>query len=330
MRTAIRLCCLWLATAVDLRALSERRLELRQACALAPPSSPPPASRAIVWWELIGPAEEFTRFVRPDHVVDGWELYGIAKCGSSSLRWYCANTAPGARSAAPRGGCDLPQCAVEPPKRPPPTRQISFVRDPLDRFVSGALELMYQRSGPIADPSGIVDRAIGPFEARRAQPMFAADGALSAAWAGHVSRFAGAFLRGAVGFRSIARGGGERRSKTLSIDPHLRPQFEALEMLPALAHLGGVGTMFEELDSRFGTESARQKANGTITPGQQRARSRHQQYDVSAMLTPRTLRGLCEFYLADVCCFEAQFARRCEAVGVSCHANRTYARRGGL
>jgi hypothetical protein len=120
----------------------------------------------------------------------------------------------------------------------------------------------------------------------------------------------------------------------LKSDGHLKPQFEHLEDMSALKHLGLLSTIFTDLDTNFGTNAteviSKTKKGGAGTAEARLFKTTRQRSGTSWMsraLPKPALRELCLFYHADVCCLDRNFFERCASVGVECYANQTYERR---
>jgi len=190
-----------------------------------------------------------------------------------------------------------------------PTQQMTWVRDPIDRFISGALEIMDRAEMPQFkhryDPDGRIASYFGQWNESNAGVV--------------LGEFAHYFVRGGAG---------------LKFDGHLKPQFEHLEDMTALKHLGLLSAIFTDLDKNFGTNAA-EKSSKTKKGGASKVeaslfktmRQRSETSWISRALPVPALRELCLFYHADVCCLDRNFSERCASVGVECYANQTYERR---
>lgn len=252
---------------------SQRRLALRATCKLMPLSSP----------------RRHTTSFR-DQIAEDWELAPIAKCGSSSIRWYLENVLPTRNVTA--------AAAVR-------TQQMTWVRDPIVRFISGALEIMERAKRPKYkrhyDSGGRIVSIVGQWNESNAGVV--------------LGEFAHYFVRGGAG---------------LKFDGHLKPQFEHLEDMSALKHLGLLSEIFTDLDKNFGTNATEvisETKKGGATRLFKTMRQRSGTSWMSRALPVPALRELCLFYHADVCCLDRNFSERCASVGVECYANQTYERR---
>ena len=204
-------------------------------------------------------------------------LVQIAKGGSSSLKAFAARRFP--------GDATLNAWAHRVAQKKP--RVVAFARDPLERFVSGALEVV-ARGYTFRNGSKLVgvERGVNVPAARQGRYAMGRDVADPP---GAVAAFAMRLFDGRVTGGALE---------------HVAPQWHALTRprgKPALGldHLGRVDALDAELAFLFGrgAPTTRERARPAAT---------------AAARLPRSLeRRACACYAEDACCLDGAFASRC-------------------
>ena len=196
-------------------------------------------------------------------------------------------------------------------------RRVLFTRDPLNRFVSGALEIIVRGYCFRGKDDGLYAVLGGLTMDGNASTCIEGDGISGGSrFSGtidpslNLQEFVERFLNGSLVHGSFhhlspqieAIAQERRRSQYSQAEPTATSEISPLD---GRYYIGSIETMSAELDALFGTASdvhARGRSNSTS------------RYVFSEGLT----RTLCRVYWRDVCCLDVRFRTQCEAVNVTC------------
>jgi len=290
---------------------SQARLTLLASCMTSYGLQRPKLQAGILLHDPASPGAGTCSINDATHVISA-----IGKCGSSTLKGY-SKTFLGGRECH-----ELPSNLTEVLPR------IAFVRDPIERFVSGALEIVFRRSYTFRGEDGNVynahtHRGVPFLESVPSHPQSTMPGRLRETVSSHPSV---PMTRGWFTARDTEKGTNVTRmlddfvvrllNQSLlqnSVYGHIAPQVTHLlrhaEQEPpprgatsGIAYLGMVHDMAKELYILFGS-------NGSVPNARPSSRK---ELDVDA--SPSLARVLCHVYKLDVCCLDISFRARCKAL----------------